>query len=269
MEEEEEEEEGLFLQLETRERRRRDPCPTPIPSPSLDEAVAIDHADPTQVDPTPAHSYHRFVGRRIRKSFPNWSAEPFMGTVKRFSARRGRNLFHIEYDNGDREDMDLHELLEHLVMDKAHGDPDNHHGHTRRELAINIAHFALNDAATKEGADHIPDSEDSNMRYTCNSHVRTTLDGTFTPPLATPKSTPTTTAKPRLACQCAKRSKWCVDAVWFSPDVQERIIEYEDDEVEAKLQSMQTIEVFANVHRQQFPNCTKQPHCECRTCQYF
>ena len=150
-----------------------------VPSPSgcFNTAEIPNFADDAQVPAAARHPHNRYVGRRVRKMFPEFGTSPFEGTVKRFSSHHGRNLFRIDYDDGDDEDMDIAQLLEHIIMSSDHGDQLRYQGLTRWEINESETQQAIVFAALEEAADHISDSQDSDTRYCCHAHVSTSLDG--------------------------------------------------------------------------------------------
>ena len=216
-----------------------------------------DFSDAQQVPPSVRHPYTRFVGRRIRKMFPRYSALPFEGTVDRISTKRARNLFHIRYDDGDDEEMDLLQLLEHVILDKEHGDDVASHGLTRWEMNLRDAQSAIVMAAYEEAADYISDHQDSSSRYRVNAHMTITLDGTVIPgsmPTPVPAAKSST---PRRAT--------------FKDGHDERLYDCSDAERRWNQASVDAIDRRNRVHiaRPDFPACTKAANCECERCQYF
>ena len=97
-------------------------------------AVAVDFSNEDIVPKDTVHSHRRFIGRLVRKLFqvkPGLTLKPFEGEVKSFS--EDRSLFKIIFSDADKEEWDLQELMDHLVMSKSKGDPDEDDGWTRQE----------------------------------------------------------------------------------------------------------------------------------------
>jgi hypothetical protein len=70
----------------------------------------------------------RFVGSSVRKSFPGHRGRVvYDGSVTFLKVfRGGETLFHVEYTDGDEEDLTLEELRKVLCVSASNG---NHHGH--------------------------------------------------------------------------------------------------------------------------------------------
>ena len=246
-----------------------------VPSPSgcFNTAEIPDFADEAQVPAAARHPHNRYVGRRVRKMFPEFGTSPFEGTVKRFSSHHGRNLFRIDYDDGDDEDMDIAQLLEHLIMSSDHGDQLRYQGLTRWEVIESETQQAIVFAALEEAADHISDSQDSDTRYRRHAHVSTSLDGRFIRP-STPDPSPPKTAirlsprKPAIRLSPPDLSIRNPDRhLTFNDAPQVHQVYYTDAEQRAKQDMMACISV--DLHRPEFGPCINKPDCECATCQYF
>ena len=101
-----------------------------------DIAVAVDFANEDIVPKETAHPHRRFVGRKVRKNFPNPSnpggkTKPFEGEVMSYS--EDRSLFKVIYDDGDKEEYDLQDLTDILIMSTVYGDSKEDEGKTRLE----------------------------------------------------------------------------------------------------------------------------------------
>ena len=84
---------------------RVDSYPNPIPNPEEEEIKAW--ADSAR----PLESLHNFVGLKVVKLFPGMGT--FTGKVASFLPRG--EWYHVVYEDGDKEDMTLEELLPHIV----------------------------------------------------------------------------------------------------------------------------------------------------------
>ena len=84
---------------------RVDSYPNPIPNPEEEEIKAW--ADSAR----PLESLHNFVGLKVVKLFPGMGT--FTGKVASFLPRQ--EWYHVVYEDGDKEDMTLEELLPHIV----------------------------------------------------------------------------------------------------------------------------------------------------------
>ena len=238
-----------------------------VPSPSgcFNTAEIPNFADDAQVPAAARHPHNRYVGRRVRKMFPEFGTSPFEGTVKRFSSHHGRNLFRIDYDDGDDEDMDIAQLLEHIIMSSDHGDQLRYQGLTRWEINESETQQAIVFAALEEAADHISDSQDSDTRYCRHAHVSTSLDGRFVRP-STPDPSP---RKPAIRLSPPDPSLRHPERrhPHFKDAPQVHQVYYTDAERRAKQDMMACISV--DLHRPDFGPCINKPDCECATCQYF
>ena len=85
-------------------------------------AVPVDFGNSDHVPSATGHPHNRFVTRRIRKLFElgHDRRESFEGTVMKYSPDRA--LFAIDYDDGDKEELDFEELMDVLIMDTKYGD---------------------------------------------------------------------------------------------------------------------------------------------------
>ena len=217
-------------------------------------AEATVFSDSNQVPTQVTHPYERYVGRRVRKAFLDHSPIPFEGTVTRLSRHRSRNLFFVKYDDGDAEEMDLLELLEHIILDKDHGDDPSEHGQTRWQINDGIAMSAIAFAVLDEAADHIPDTQESHNRYRCNAHIAMSLDGTL---IAT-RDTQPDIPSPKPARH-----------VSFNNQAQTQIVQYPDTERAAKLASSTAVKGRRNMPRSDYDICSNEIGCACQKCQYF
>jgi len=121
-----------------------------IPAGSRDYSYwhPVDHADASKVPREARHPGYKIIGRKIRKSFSVQRAQgdrarttikTVKGVVTSFNDKTA--TFRVKYDNGIDERLDLTNLKPLLIMDKAHGDPVEHHGQTRAEIeAAEIEH---------------------------------------------------------------------------------------------------------------------------------
>jgi hypothetical protein len=105
----------------------------PYPHARYSIVVPIDHSDDKLVNTVTKHPHHRFVGRKIRKSFEIDDVKK-KRTVRSFEAKltsynEKRQLFRMQYElDGEYEEIDFHELMQVLKMGKQFGDPKVHWG---------------------------------------------------------------------------------------------------------------------------------------------
>jgi hypothetical protein len=98
----------------------------------------VDFSNQKLVPSETEHPHKRFVGRKIRKWFDvdditkKRLTKSFAGVVLSYSPER--QLFKVMYEaDNDKEDLDLYELTQVLVMGKIWGDPPEWEGYTRAE----------------------------------------------------------------------------------------------------------------------------------------
>ena len=103
--------------------------------------------DPEQAPTKLHHPHDRFVGRRVRKSFPvadrtgKTVSRDYEGTVRKYS--QDRQLFAVDYDDGDVEEYDFQDLSQILLMGTKYGDADADEGKTRAEKTDQLKKNAI------------------------------------------------------------------------------------------------------------------------------
>ena len=122
-------------------------------------AIPTNFDDTSEIPKKAEHPHMRFVGRKVAKFFPEtygrrkdgkpsvW--KKFDGEVKAFDDKT--DFFRVVYSDGDREDLELFELMEILVMGEQYGDAKEEAGKTRQELSAQAQQEVINIVFEEEG----------------------------------------------------------------------------------------------------------------------